>query len=61
MVTLGDITITADIVLPHYFGFGTGYGLDPDWRHGMWQGDLVVQGKRYKTAELDATLKLLCP
>lgn len=27
----------------------------------MWQGDLVVQGKRYKTAELDATLKLLCP
>lgn len=61
VITLGDITITADIVLPHYFGFGTGYGLDPDWRHGMWQGDLVVQGKRYKTAELDATLKLLCP
>jgi hypothetical protein len=61
VITLGDITITAEIVLPHYFGFGTGYGLDPDWRHGMWQGDLVVQGKRYKTAELDATLKLLCP
>ena len=24
---------------------GTGYGLEPDWRHGMWQGPLVVQGQ----------------
>ncbi len=23
---------------------GSGYGLEPDWRHGMYQGDLVVQG-----------------
>lgn len=58
---LGDITVEAEVVLPHYFGFGTGYGLDPDWRHGMWQGEQVVQGKRYNVKELDATLKLLCP
>ncbi|MHB8431267.1 MAG: hypothetical protein ACYDDZ_12200 [Acidimicrobiales bacterium] len=24
---------------------GTGYGLEPDWRHGMYQGELVVQGQ----------------
>ena len=24
---------------------GTGYGLEPDWKHGMYQGDLVVQGQ----------------
>lgn len=27
---------------------GTGYGLEPDWNHGMYQGpDVVVQGVRY--------------
>jgi hypothetical protein len=25
---------------------GTGYGIDPDWRHGMYQGPLVVQGRQ---------------
>jgi len=31
--------------LTHVFvGIGTGYGFDPDWRHGMYQGPLVVQG-----------------
>jgi hypothetical protein len=24
---------------------GSGYGLEPDWKHGMYQGDLVVQGQ----------------
>ncbi len=27
-----------------YFMVGTGYGIDADWRHGMYQGPLVVQG-----------------
>ena len=30
-----------------WLGKGTGYGFDDDWRHGMWQGDLVVQGVSY--------------
>jgi hypothetical protein len=31
--------------LTHCFvAVGTGYGMDPDWRHGMHQGPLVVQG-----------------
>ncbi len=24
---------------------GSGYGLEPEWKHGMYQGDLVVQGQ----------------
>ena len=24
---------------------GSGYGLEPDWKHGMYQGELVVQGQ----------------
>lgn len=32
--------------LTHCFiAIGTGYGVDPDWRHGMYQGELVVQGR----------------
>jgi hypothetical protein len=27
-----------------YIAVGTGYGMEEDWRHGMYQGDLVVQG-----------------
>lgn len=30
---------------------GTGYGLEPDWRHGMYQGDLVVQGQEVPPAD----------
>jgi hypothetical protein len=30
--------------LPCYLMMGSGYGPDPDWRHGMWQGPLKVQG-----------------
>lgn len=30
--------------LPVYLGIGTGYGQETDWRHGMYQGPLAVQG-----------------
>jgi len=36
-----------------YITIGTGYGMEPDWRHGMWQGPLVVQGDDRSMAELD--------
>jgi hypothetical protein len=32
-----------------YVGIGTGYGFDADWRHGMYQGPLVVQGLELDT------------
>ena len=37
-------------MLPLHVGIGTGYGFDADWRHGMYQGPLVVQGL---TVDLD--------
>jgi hypothetical protein len=30
---------------------GTGYGLEPDWKHGMYQGELVVQGQQIPPAD----------
>jgi hypothetical protein len=38
----------ATLPLPVHLMAGTGYGLEQDWRHGMYQGpDLVVQGVSY--------------
>jgi hypothetical protein len=40
-------------LLPNYIAIGTGYGLEPDWRHGMWQGpDTVVQGVVYDVDDI---------
>ena len=30
---------------------GSGYGLEPDWKHGMYQGELVVQGQTVPPAD----------
>ena len=30
---------------------GSGYGMEPDWKHGMYQGDLVVQGQEVPPAD----------
>ncbi|MBJ7293642.1 MAG: hypothetical protein JHC78_08875 [Ilumatobacteraceae bacterium] len=38
------LTITAEPMLPVHIGIGTGYGYDADWRHGMYQGPLKVEG-----------------
>jgi hypothetical protein len=37
-----------------YLAAGSGYIPAPDWAHGMWQGDLVVQGKRYDVGTPEA-------
>jgi len=45
-----DVRVTP---LTHCFvAVGTGYGMDSDWRHGMYQGKLVVQGKEWSMQEL---------
>jgi len=39
------IEIECTSLLPNFVSLGTGYGIDADWRHGMYQGpDLVTQG-----------------
>ncbi len=41
--------VTAEVVVEPLLAFplllGTGYGMEPDWRHGMYQGELAVQGQ----------------
>ncbi|MFI0353898.1 hypothetical protein [Actinomadura sp. 9N407] len=42
--------VRATPILPVHMMVGTGYGLEPDWKHGMYQGpDLKVQGVSYDT------------
>lgn len=48
-------------ILPNYIGVGTGYGLEEDWRHGMWQGHEVVQQQRQPVSEIEDWKKLFCP
>jgi hypothetical protein len=40
----GSFEIDVTPLLDCWLMLGTGYGIDPDWRHGMHQGPLVVQG-----------------
>ena len=45
--------VEVESLLPNYLAVGTGYGLEPDWRHGMYQGpDTVVQGIVYQVPEI---------
>ncbi|QDQ98988.1 hypothetical protein [Tomitella fengzijianii] len=44
-----------------YIGVGTGYGLEQDWRHGMWQGPLTVQQLRRAVPEIAPWERMLCP
>ncbi len=40
----GPLELRGTPMLQTYITAGTGYGMEQDWRHGMYQGDLVVQG-----------------
>ncbi len=47
-----DIEVTCTPLVVNYVSVGTGYGMDADWRHGMYQGpDLVVQNLTLPTEE----------
>jgi hypothetical protein len=47
-----SLEVTVRPVLPVWLLVGTGYGLEPDWKHGMYQGpDLIVQGVTYDVAK----------
>ena len=54
-------TLSVEFRLANYIGIGTGYGLEQDWRHGMWQGESVVQDLRRKASEIDPALRMFCP
>jgi hypothetical protein len=40
----GPLEVHVTPLVDSHIGIGTGYGLDADWKHGAWQGPLVVQG-----------------
>jgi hypothetical protein len=42
----GPLDVQVEPLLKCHVTAGTGYGFDADWRHGMYQGRLVVQGLR---------------
>ena len=39
----GPLELRGQPLLQTYLTAGTGYGLEPDWKHGMYQGPLAVQ------------------
>ena len=54
----GGIDMTVEPLVPVYVGIGTGYGYDADWRHGMWQGPLKVEGFHLDTTTPEGKARL---
>jgi len=48
----GPIEVAVTPLKRAFIAVGTGYGMEQDWRHGMYQGDLVVQGLEYDEDEI---------
>jgi len=49
----GPLEISCEPLMHAFIAIGTGYTpIEPDWRHGMYQGPLEVQGKEYETAAI---------
>ncbi|MBO0730895.1 MAG: hypothetical protein J2P57_16690, partial [Acidimicrobiaceae bacterium] len=47
------LSVNCTPLLAHFISVGTGYGLDPDWRHGMYQGpDTVTQARVLEVPEI---------
>ena len=40
-----------------YLALGTGYGIEPDWRHGMYHGPSVVQSVEYSLQDEEVRLR----
>ncbi len=53
------LAVNVEPMLPLYVGIGTGYGFDADWRHGMYQGPLVVQGLQLDLAKSEDATRLV--
>jgi hypothetical protein len=50
----GPFSVAVTPLRHAYIAVGTGYGMDEEWRHGMYQGPLVVQYREWKQEELEA-------
>jgi hypothetical protein len=47
----GPLEIEVTPMIDSHIGVATGYAPEPDWKHGMYQGDLAVQGVALDTAK----------
>ena len=45
------LVLTGEVLRPLHLARGTGYGFDPDWRHGMWHPELTVQRRDFDTED----------
>ena len=48
-------TVEVTPLTASWLSLGTGYGTEPGWAHGMYQGALVVQSREYELAGPDAS------
>ena len=49
----GPITVDVEPLATNFISVGAGYGVEPDWRHGMWQGEgLQEQARSYTVSEI---------
>lgn len=46
-VHAGKLELQVEPQVSIHLGVGTGYGFDPEWRHGKYEGDLVVQQRQW--------------
>lgn len=51
------VVVEVEPVGASYLSLGTGYGTEPDWRHGMYQGPLVVQHHAYDLTDPDVVTR----
>jgi hypothetical protein len=47
----GELAIEVMPLVSSFLSLGTGYGTEPDWRHGAHQGPLVVQRRSYALSD----------
>ena len=52
------VTIQCTPLRTLYLAAGSGYIPQPDWAHGMYQGELKVEGKTYDVSSADARAAL---
>ncbi len=50
----GPFEMTVTHLRHAFIAVGTGYGMDDEWRHGMYQGPLAVQYREWKQDELES-------
>ena len=53
-----DLVLTSTPVRTVYLAFATGYVPTPEWAHGMYQGELVVEGMSCDVSTPDARKKV---